>query len=120
MNIGEAMQAVAGGAPLRQLGVMAAKRSSLAAAVPTFAEQGFNIELSSLRGIAAPKGLPAEVKQQLVRAIERAANDAEFQQKAVQYYAPLRYLSPADFDAYLRTADGEFRQLWKEMPWGEK
>ncbi|MGE5093611.1 MAG: tripartite tricarboxylate transporter substrate binding protein [Betaproteobacteria bacterium] len=120
MNIGEAMQAVAGGAPLRQLGVMAASRSSVARDVPTFAEQGYDVEMSSLRGIAAPKGLPPAVKQQLVHAIERAANDPEFQKKAVQYYAPLRYLAPADFDAYLRKGDADFRQLWKEFPWGEK
>ena len=120
MNIGEAMQAAAGGAPLRQLGVMASSRSSVARDIPTFAEQGFQVEMSSLRGIAAPKGLPPEVKAQLARAVERAANDPEFQQKAAQYFAPLRYLSPADFDAYLRKGDTEFRQLWKEMPWGEK
>src|SRR6185436_3370503 len=118
MNIGEAMQAAAGGSPLRQLGVMAAKRSSVAPGVATFAEQGYAVEMSSLRGIAAPKGLPPDIKQQLVRAVERAANDPEFQQKAVQYFAPLRYLGPADFDAYLRKGDAEFRQLWKEMPWG--
>jgi tripartite-type tricarboxylate transporter receptor subunit TctC len=94
MNIGEAMQAVAGGAPMRQLGVMAAKRSSVAPDVPTFAEQGFNVEMSSLRGIAAPKGLPPAVKQQLVQAVQRAANDPEFQKKAVDYFAPLRYLRP--------------------------
>ena len=120
MNIGEAMQAVAGGAPMRQLGVMAAKRSSVAPNVPTFAEQGFNVEMSSLRGIAAPKGLPPAVKQQLVQAIQRAANDPEFQRKAVDYFAPLRYLPPAEFDAFLHKADGEFRQMWKETPWGEK
>jgi len=119
MNIGEAEQAIAGGAPLRALGVMAARRSTVAPDVPTFAEQGFDVEMSSLRGIAAPKGLPAAIKQQLVQAIERAVNDSEFQQKAVQYYAPLRYLSAADFDTYLRKGDAQFRQLWKEMPWGE-
>jgi len=120
MNIGEAMQAVAGGAPMRQLGVMAAKRSSVAPNVPTFAEQGFNVEMSSLRGIAAPKGLPPAVKQQLVQAVQRAVNDPEFQKKAVDYFAPLRYLPPAEFDAYLHKSDGEFRQMWKETPWGEK
>jgi tripartite-type tricarboxylate transporter receptor subunit TctC len=120
MNIGEAMQAVAGGAPMRQLGVMAAKRSSVAPNIPTFAEQGFNVEMSSLRGIAAPKGLPPAVKQQLVQAVQRAVNDPEFQKKAVDYFAPLRYLPPAEFDAYLHKADGEFRQMWKETPWGEK
>lgn len=120
MNIGEAQQAISGGAPLRPLGVMAAKRSGIAPDVPTFAEQGYDIEMSSLRGIAAPKGVPPAIKQQLVQAIERAASDPEFRQKAVQLFAPLRYLSPADFDAYLRKGDAEFRQLWKEMPWAEK
>lgn len=120
MNIGEAMQAVAGGAQMRQLGVMAAKRSSVAPNVPTFAEQGFNVEMSSLRGIAAPKGLPPDIKQQLVQAIERAANDPEFQKKAVGYFAPLRYLTSVEFNAFLRDSDVEFRKMWKEMPWGEK
>jgi tripartite-type tricarboxylate transporter receptor subunit TctC len=120
MNIGEAMQAVAGGAKMRQLGVMAAKRSSVAPSLPTFAEQGFNVEMSSLRGIAAPKGLPPAIRQQLVQAIERAANDPEFQKKAVGYFAPLRYLTPAEFNAFLRDSDVEFRKMWKEMPWGEK
>ena len=120
MNIGEAEQAIAGGAPLRPLGVMAAKRSSIAPSVPTFAEQGYNVEMSSLRGLAAPKGLPAPIKQQLVKAIQHAANDPEFQQKARQLFAPLRYLPPADFDNYLHKGDAEFRELWKEMPWGEK
>jgi tripartite-type tricarboxylate transporter receptor subunit TctC len=119
MNIGEAAQAIAGGAPMRPLGVMAAKRSSIAPDVPTFAEQGFNVEMSSLRGIAAPRGVPADVKKQLIQAVERAANDPEFRKKAVELYAPLRYLPPAEFDAYLKQGDADFRKMWKEMPWGE-
>jgi len=120
MNIGEAEQAISGGAPMRPLGVMAAKRSSIAPNVPTFAEQGFNVEMSSLRGIAAPKGLPPDIKKQLVQAVERAANDPEFQKKATQLFAPLRYLPPSDFEAYLQKGDADFRKMWKEMPWGEK
>jgi len=120
VNIGEAMQTAAGGSPMRQLGVMAAKRTNLSPDVPTFAEQGFNVEMASLRGIGAPRGLPPAIKQQLVSAIEKAANDPEFKKKAVELYAPLRYLPPAEFDAYLRKSDTEFRQLWKENPWGEK
>lgn len=38
---------------------MSLTRTDLAPEIPTFKEQGYNIELSSLRGIAAPKGLPA-------------------------------------------------------------
>lgn len=120
MNIGEALQAAAGGAPMRQLGTMSLARSSLSPNLPTFAEQGYKFEMASLRGIAAPRGLPPEIKAALVKAIERAANDPEFQQKAVQYYAPLRYLGPADFEREYRKIDADFRAMWKEIPWSEK
>src|SRR3954471_22828582 len=49
MNVGEAMQAIAGGAPMRQLGSMSTKRTSLSPELRTFAEQGYPIEMSSLR-----------------------------------------------------------------------
>ena len=120
MNIGEAMQAAAGGAPMRQLGQMSFKRTDLAPDVPTFAEQGYKFEMASLRGMAAPKGLPPEIRNQLVQAIEKAAKDPEFQAKAKQYYAPLRYLGPADFEKVFKQTDEDFRKLWKEIPWGEK
>ena len=120
MNIGEAMQAVAGGAPMRQLGQMSSARTNLAPNVPTFREQGYNIELSSLRGMAAPKGIPADIRDKLVKAIQQAANDPEFTAKSVQLFAPLRYIAPPEFNTIVKQADTEFRQLWKEMPWGEK
>ncbi|HET7730855.1 MAG TPA: tripartite tricarboxylate transporter substrate binding protein [Usitatibacter sp.] len=120
MNIGEAMQASAGGAPMRHLGQMSAARTTLAPNVPTFKEQGYAIELASLRGMAAPKGLPADVREKLVKAVQQAAADPEFQAKAVGFYSPIRYLSPAQFEAVMRAADAEFRQLFKEMPWGDK
>ena len=120
MNIGEAMQAAAGGAPMRQLGTMSLARSSLSPNVPTFAEQGYRFEMASLRGIAAPRGLPAEVKQALVAAIQKAANDPEFQAQAVKYYAPLRYLGPAEFEKVWRQTEADFKALWKELPWSDK
>jgi len=119
MNVGEAMQAIAGSAPMRQLGSMSAKRTSLSPDLPTFAEQGYPIEMSSLRGIGAPKGLPPDVRAALVKAIDQAAHDPEFQKACVKYYAPLRYLNDKEFAAVLHKADGDFRQLWKEMPWAE-
>ena len=121
MNIGEAMQAIAGGAHMRPIGQMSAARTSLAPDVPTFREQGFDIELSSLRGMAAPKGLPPEIRERLVKSIEKAVSDPEFQAKAVrQYYSPLRYLAPKDFERVMRESENDFRQLYKEMPWSDK
>jgi tripartite-type tricarboxylate transporter receptor subunit TctC len=114
ISVGEAMQAIKGGTPLRIIAQMGSTRSTLAPEVPTAKEQGFNVELGSLRGIAAPKGLQPDVREVLVKALERAVADPEFRVKSVQYYAPLRYLSPAKFDVELREVDAQLRQVWKE------
>ncbi|MCE3270097.1 MAG: tctC [Ramlibacter sp.] len=120
MNIGEALQYAKGGTPLRQLGQMSTNRTVLAPNVPTFKEQGYDIVMASLRGIAAPKGMPAPVREQLVNAIQKAAADPEFQAKSASYFAPLRYLPPARYDAELKEAEAGFKQLWNQMPWGDK
>src|SRR5687768_12835475 len=69
INIGEALQAAKGGLPMRNIGQASPARTNLAPELPTFKEQGYNFELSSLRGMAAPKGLPADVRAALARAI---------------------------------------------------
>ncbi|MCC2676915.1 MAG: tctC [Ramlibacter sp.] len=120
MNIGEALQYAKGGTPLRHLGQMSTGRTSLAPNVPTFKEQGYDIVMASLRGIGAPKGLPAPVREQLVNAIQKAAADPEFQAKAAGYFAPLRYLAPARYEAELKESEAGFKQLWTQMPWGDK
>lgn len=120
MNIGEALQYAKGGTPLRNLGQMSGSRTNLAPNLPTFKEQGFDIVMASLRGIAAPKGLPAPVREQLVTAIQKAAADPEFQSKAAGYFAPLRYLGPAAYEAELRNTEAGFKNLWQVMPWGDK
>ena len=120
MNIGEALQYQKGGTPLRHLGQMSESRSSLAPNVPTFKEQGFNVIMASLRGIAAPKGLPPAVREQLVNAVQKAVADPEYQAKAAGYFAPLRYLAPAAYAAELRDDEAEFKKLWQTMPWTDK
>jgi tripartite-type tricarboxylate transporter receptor subunit TctC len=120
MNIGEAMQYAKGGSPLRQIGQMGSSRSVVAPDVPTFREQGYDIVLSSLRGIAAPKGLPAPVRELLVKAIQQAVADPEFKARALAQFAPVRYLSPAQFEEELRTAEIGLRKLWDELPWTDK
>jgi tripartite-type tricarboxylate transporter receptor subunit TctC len=120
VNVGEALQFAKSGTPLRNLGQMSSARTSLAPDLPTFKEQGFDVELASLRGLAAPKGLPADIRERLVKAVERAAADPEFQAQAAKFYAPLRYLPPDKYEAALREAETQFRQLWKELPWADK
>lgn len=119
INVGEVLQYAKGGTPLRMLGQMGAKRSSLAPNVPTFKEQGVKAEMTALRGLASPKGLPADVKAKLVKAIAQAANDPEYQKRATEIFAPTRYLAPEAYTAEVKETHSEIKGLWKTMPWGQ-
>jgi tripartite-type tricarboxylate transporter receptor subunit TctC len=61
---------------LKALAITSAKRSPLLPNVPTLAESGVNnAEVYSWQAVAAPKGLPADVKAQLHSAIVSALHD---------------------------------------------
>jgi tripartite-type tricarboxylate transporter receptor subunit TctC len=120
INIGEALQYQKGGTPIRNLVQMSPARTNLAPELPTAREQGYDIEMSSLRGLAAPKGIPSDVRERLVRAVAQSVADPEFQGRATQFFAPLRYLAPAEYEALVREADAMYRVMWKEMPWADK
>lgn len=120
INVGEALQYGKGGSPMRNLGQMSQARTTLAPDLPTFKEQGYDIELAALRGLAAPKGLPPAIRERLIKAIEQATADPGFHVQAARFYAPLRYLPPAKYEAELRAAEVQFRQLWNELPWIDK
>ena len=120
INVGESMQAIKGGISIRNLGSMSAARTPLAPDLPTFREQGFDIELASLRGLAAPKGLPPDVRSALIRAVSQAVNDPEFKAKAVGIFAPLRYLAPDQYAEALKQGEVQFNALWKVVPWTDK
>jgi tripartite-type tricarboxylate transporter receptor subunit TctC len=120
VNIGEALAFQKGGTPIRNLVQMSPARTNLAPELPTAREQGFDIEMSSLRGLAAPKGIPSDVRERLVRAVAQSVADPEFQARATQFFAPLRYLAPAEYEALVREADAMYRVMWTEMPWADK
>ena len=120
INVGEALQYLKGGSPIRCLGQMTAARMSMAPDWPTFKEQGYNFEMASLRGIVGPKGMPPAIRDRIARAIERAVADPAFKISAENAFAPVRYLGPAAYEAELKSADVTFRALWKELPWTDK
>ncbi|WP_448204398.1 tripartite tricarboxylate transporter substrate binding protein [Azospirillum sp. sgz302134] len=116
-NLGEGLRGKAGGDPIRILGVMSKERWSMAPDLPTFKELGYDFTMASLRGIGAPKGLPADIRAKLVEAVTKAANDPEFQSKAKETFQPLRLMDSEAFGAELKQLDTDFRGLWKETPW---
>ncbi|KAF1048571.1 tripartite tricarboxylate transporter substrate binding protein [Xylophilus sp.] len=120
INFGKVLQFQKAGTALRFLGQAAAARSPMDDKVPTFREQGYDVLLSALRGVGAPKGLPEPVRHRLAEAIARIVADPEFKAQAESMFAPLRYLRPDAYLAEVKKGDAEFRQLWKEIPWNDQ
>jgi tripartite-type tricarboxylate transporter receptor subunit TctC len=100
MNVGEGI-ADAGQGQLRALGQMGERRWGEMADLPTFREQGFDVVQGSMRGIAAPAGVPCDVLDRLAAAVRRTVEDAEFRQLAAQQALPLRFLGPDEYRAEL-------------------
>lgn len=116
MSLGEALRSTSMPG-LRILGIGTRTRLPEAPDVPTFREQGFDLVMRSLRGVAAPAGLPADVRERLIRALVMAAEDPLFVAKSNEVHNPLSLLRSAEYAAQLREMDSDFRLLWKVSPW---
>ncbi|WP_417218235.1 tripartite tricarboxylate transporter substrate binding protein [Arthrobacter sp.] len=76
IQLGEAKSQIDAG-KVTPLLVFSSERNQFLKDVPTAVESGYDIPVSQYRAIAAPKGLPAEVKDRLVKSIDAAlASDA--------------------------------------------
>jgi tripartite-type tricarboxylate transporter receptor subunit TctC len=70
---------------LKALAVTGDKRAAILPQVPTLAEAGVkNVDVYSWQAVAAPKGLPANVKTKLHGAIVGALNDPELKSKLTE------------------------------------
>jgi len=104
---------------IRPLGSMGERRWEGAPEVPTFRELGLNVVQGSMRGVAAPAGVPRPILDRLARAVRNALDDPEFRTAAAQQMLPLRYLGPDEYRAELLAMKADFERLWAEHPWRE-
>lgn len=116
MNMGEGIADMQSGAA-RALGQMAERRWEVAPDTPTFRDQGFDVIEGSMRGVAAPAGLPRDVLDRLVTAVRQAVENPEFRQLATQQALPLRFLDADAFSAELTALRTRYQQLWTAHPW---
>lgn len=63
---------------LKVLGVLGSTREPVFASVPTALEQGYKYQSDLWRGVAAPKGLPADVAAKLEDAVRKTVASPEF------------------------------------------
>jgi tripartite-type tricarboxylate transporter receptor subunit TctC len=88
---------------LRILGLFAEQRNPSTPDTPTVKEQGFAIAPSSFGGLAAPAGIPAEVKKKLGEACRTAAQGEAYAKLAHTVFQPTDYY--ADGASFAKSLD---------------
>jgi tripartite-type tricarboxylate transporter receptor subunit TctC len=111
MNINTAMPQILAG-KLRPLSITSAKRSPLLPNVPSLEELGIKeANVYSWQAIAAPKGLPADIKAKLHAAIVAGLNDPQVKTKLLDLGFELVANTPEQFTAFQAA---EFAR-WKKL-----
>ena len=78
----------------------------------TCAEQGFNWNEGSARGIVAPTGTPAEIIAALENAVQQALADPELQAEAAEKSLPLQFMSSEEHAQFLKESATSVGALW--------
>ena len=92
-------QALAGNVKI--LGVMAHERDKQFPNVPTFKEQGVDVQFFTWRGLALPKGVPAANKAKIVDAYKKAFDSPAFKEFAAKASLNLAYQDAGEFTKFL-------------------
>lgn len=101
---------------MRALVQFSAKRSPALPQVPTATELGINIVMSSERGFAAPKGVPAEIIRKLDQAIAESLKDPAFIANASSDAPVLAYLPGEQWTTSLQQNRKLLEPLAKAAP----
>ena len=101
---------------VRSLAVMNETPSALYPNVPTLkAATGSDWKLGAWRGIAAPKGLPAEAHDKLVAAIRKVAASKDYIEFMAQRGFGVVYLGPDDFGKFMAKSDADLGATMKAV-----
>jgi tripartite-type tricarboxylate transporter receptor subunit TctC len=110
-NINVVVPQIAGG-KLRALAVTGDKRSPLLPNVPTLDESGIKgVDVYSWQAVAAPKGLPADVKKTLHSAIAAALNDPQVKPKLQALGFEIVADTPEQFQAFQAAESARWKQV---------
>ncbi|MBA7580491.1 hypothetical protein ES708_22383 [subsurface metagenome] len=102
---------------LRALAFAGPKRLEWLPEVPTYKELGYELEVGSNRGLAAPAGTPKERIDILSNTVKEVLQDPEFLKDAekIGIVPILSYLNGDDFRTYLLTLQDNMREILKEV-----
>ena len=101
---------------VRSLEVMDAKPSTLYPNIPTLkAATGSDWAIGAWRGIAAPKGLPAEARDKLAAAIKKIAASKEYNDFMSSRGFGVIYAGPDDFAKFMAKSDADLGATMKAV-----
>jgi tripartite-type tricarboxylate transporter receptor subunit TctC len=100
---------------LRIIALFADKRFSMFPEVPTVKEQGLDFSMGMWRGLAAPKGTPAEVIRKLHDAFKKGLEDPSFTEKAKDMAVNVSYWGPDEFGRKMARDHEFYGNLIKEL-----
>jgi len=111
VNINSILQHIKGG-KVRALAISSEKRSPLLPEVATLQEQGVKgAEVQSWQAIAAPRGLPADVKAKLHGAIAASLNDPAVKEKLLAQGFEIVANTPEQFAKFQAAEYAKWKQL---------
>jgi len=111
MNINTAMPQIKAG-KLRALAITSAKRSPLLPEVPTLEEGGVkDANVQSWQAVAAPKGLPADVKKRVHEAVVASINDPSIKPKLLELGFEIVLNTPEQFAAFQASEYARWQKL---------
>ena len=111
MNINTAMPQIKAG-KLRALSITSAKRSALLPDVPTLDELGIkDANVYSWQAVAAPKGIPADLKNKLQAAIKDALNDPAIKPKLLEVGFEIVANTPEEFTKFQAAEFARWQKL---------
>ena len=111
VNINSIIQHIKAG-KVRALAISSDKRSPLLTEVPTLQEQGVKgAEVQSWQAIAAPKGVPADIKSKLHAAIVASLNDPAVKDKLLAQGFEIVANTPEQFGKFQAAEYAKWKQL---------
>jgi tripartite-type tricarboxylate transporter receptor subunit TctC len=96
---------------VRVLGIAGAERSDFLPEVPTFAEEGFDVDWPIIYSVFGPEGLPEDVSGKLVDAFSSAAESDSFREVAQTAGLPVEVEDAETLEAYFTERSARAAEL---------
>ena len=117
LNLGEIGMLGQENPMLRAIAGMGERRWELMPEVPTFREEGYDVLMSSERGLGAPRGIPDEIAKRIEDAIAKVIATPEWAEKVRQLELAMDFLRGAEWEALMPAQLARYQGIWQRTPW---